>query len=430
MRFVVTVVSGPNAPLERILPTGGSLVVGRGTTAGLRLTDDQVSRLHCKFSFTPDGPDVTDLGSRNGTYVNARLITDPETLNPGDRLQVGNTVIQIQPEDPKGTARVSTATAGPQRFFCLRCGAEIPAACPKCGAVFLIPPKHMPGLVMERCLGVGGMGAVFLARQRALDRSVAAKFLVFSRGEPAQDDLRRFLREARIPANLNHKNIVSVFDIGAVHSAPPAHLLKVGHGPAKAAYMILEYVQGRDLTKVVKEEGFKNPWDAVRVAAGVAKALVAAAEMGIVHRDIKPQNVMITEAGGVKVLDFGLAKNFEETGLSGITEAGRILGTPAFMAPEQVEDSRSVDPRADIYALGATFFYMLAEKAPFAGKTVGALLRNATNEPTPRLEDFRYKMPEEISDAVYRCMQKDREKRFQTAKELLEALKKLLEGRR
>ncbi|MHC4598349.1 MAG: serine/threonine-protein kinase, partial [Planctomycetota bacterium] len=167
-------------------------------------------------------------------------------------------------------------------------------------------------------------------------------------------------------------------------------------------------------------------WDAVRIGRDVADVLDHANQHGIVHRDIKPQNIMMTKDGVVKVMDFGLAKSFEGAGLSGITAAGKTIGTPSFMAPEQIEDACFADHSADVYALGATLFYILTAKLPFSGKRPHQILDKVLSKPAPKLEKSRPDAPKALSKALARCMKKDPKERYKSAAELRDDLDGIL----
>lgn len=413
MECTFRILEGPDAGKTLSLDAGGEIVLGRSAHATCRLADGQVSRRHCRFAFGPKGLCVEDLGSSNGTFVNGTRIEGPEPVREGDVVQLGDTVIAL-----------ADASGGRRPAFCVACGNEADGShtCPR--GIFHVPMPDgaIPGLVLKAKIGTGGMGAVFLARQTSLERDVALKTMVV-RGDPPRDKVQRFLREARIPAALQHPNIVSVFNVGSFR----AHAAGDGGGVA-VAYVVMEYMQGRDLTRIVKEDGFSDWRQAVRLAVDVAGALAFTGERGVVHRDIKPQNILVTDDATVKLMDFGLAKNFEKAGLSGVTSPGVSLGTPAYMAPEQIQDALKVGPPADQYAFGATLFFMLAGRPPIVSQKVGELLRRVTSEPAPRLETLRPDVPPPIADIVARCLEKTPDARFPDAAALQRALEASLES--
>src|ERR1700722_12736346 len=208
--------------------------------------------------------------------------------------------------------------------------------------------KLFPQLEILECLGRGGMGAVYKARQPRLDRLVALKILAPEKQNDPQF-AERFEREARVLAKLNHPNIVSVFEFGEVQGR---------------FYLAMEFVDGLTLRQGV-QAGKNSPDQALELVPKICEALQYAHEQGIVHRDIKPENILLDKQGRVKIADFGIAKI---TGLEskdlGLTGAKDVMGTPHYMAPEQVEQPQTVDHRADIYSLGVVFYEMLTGELP------------------------------------------------------------------
>ncbi len=258
-------------------------------------------------------------------------------------------------------------------------------------------------------LGEGGMGAVFKARNWKLGRTVAVKLIRKERLDSAHA-VARFLREVRAAARLDHPNIVQAHDADEVHGS---HLL------------VMEYVDGTDLARHVKEHGplpVPRACDCVRQAA---LGLQHAFERGLVHRDVKPHNLLLTRTGVVKVLDMGLAR-ISQTGdgasSTSLTQEGVVMGTPDYIAPEQALDSHTVDTRADLYSLGCTFFFLLTGRVPFPGGTLLHKLNKHQYEPPPRVEALRPDVPPAIGAVVRKLMAKDPEDRFQTPAELTRAL--------
>jgi serine/threonine protein kinase len=208
--------------------------------------------------------------------------------------------------------------------------------------------KLFPQLEIQQLLGQGGMGAVYRARQPALDRWVALKILPPQTSSDA-GFADRFSREARALARLNHPNVVGVYEFGVVDGLH---------------YFIMEYVDGLSLRQV-EQAGRISPREALKIIPQICDALQYAHEEGVVHRDIKPENVMLDKKGRVKITDFGLAKilgrEAKDLRLTGATQA---LGTPHYMAPEQIEHPQAVDHRADIYSLGVVFYEILTGELP------------------------------------------------------------------
>lgn len=244
-------------------------------------------------------------------------------------------------------------------------------------------------------LGKGGMAHVYRGTDRVLDRTVAIKVLS---GKYASDDsfVTRFRREAQAAAGLNHANIVGVYDTG---------------DEGRMHYIVMEYVEGETLGDVLRREGRLDPERAAAVAAEVATALHAAHEKGLVHRDVKPGNVMIDSEGRVKVVDFGIARAAADDTL---TQTGLILGTASYLSPEQAQ-GRPVDARSDTYSLGCVMYEMLTGQAPFSGDTPVAIAYKHVNETPPRPSELEPSIPPHLDEAVTRALEKDPDARFPTA---------------
>ncbi len=242
---------------------------------------------------------------------------------------------------------------------------------------------------LNRPLGRGGMGEVFAATDLELRREVALKRLA----EPyATDDVarRRFLREAWALARVNHPNVVAVFDVGE-------------HGDRPS--FVMELLHGRSLAQRLEAEGPLPPAEAVSIARDVAAGLTAVHAGGIVHRDVKPSNVIITDDGTVKILDFGIARLDDVTRL---TRTGQAFGSPTYMSPEQLTgDGGAVDGRADLYALGCVLFEMLAGRPPFTGDEPISVSFRKVHEPPPPLDAIRPGLTPELAALVGRLLAKD-----------------------
>ncbi len=262
--------------------------------------------------------------------------------------------------------------------------------------------------LLERQLGRGGMGAVYLARDTRLDRQVAIKVLPSELSTNA--DLReRFIRETRVAASFSHPNIV------------PVHAIE--ERPGLLAF-VMGYVEGETLGARVQRGPLAIP-DAVRIIQEVAWALSYAHGRGIVHRDIKPDNVLIERVTGrALVTDFGIARTIALTPGQGLTRVGEVVGTPQFMSPEQAAGD-VVDGRSDIYSLGIVTFHALTGTLPFDAGTPTALLAMHLTQPPPLLAARRPDVPEELASAVARCLEKSPDARWPTAEALASALDRL-----
>jgi len=265
-------------------------------------------------------------------------------------------------------------------------------------------------------LGAGGMGEVYRARDTRLGRDVALKILPESFAREA-DRLHRFEQEARAVAALNHPNILAVFDIGESNGSP---------------YLVSELLDGETL-RVVLDRGAIPPRRAIDYAVQIAQGLAAAHEKGIVHRDLKPENVFVTKDARIKILDFGLAKLAQKvttatsdgaTMTSSHTAMGVVLGTASYMAPEQVRGEQ-VDARTDIFAFGAVLYEMVSGKRAFRRDTAAETMTAVLKEDPPELTDTGHPVPPILDRIVRRCLEKNPEQRFQSAKDLSFALSAL-----
>ncbi|HET6576776.1 MAG TPA: protein kinase [Gemmatimonadales bacterium] len=263
---------------------------------------------------------------------------------------------------------------------------------------------------IEGEVGRGGMGVVYRARDERLQRRVAIKVLP---PELAfQKDIReRFTREAQTAARLSHPNIVPI------HS--------VGEG-AGLVYFVMGYVDGESVAARIRRRGKLPVEEARRIMKEAADALSAAHALSIIHRDIKPDNILLEGTRGrVMVTDFGIAKALSSTSGATLTGAGVAIGTPAFMSPEQAAGEREIDGRSDVYSLGVVSFQMLTGELPFSAPTVAGILMKQITEPAPDIRTRRSDVPEDLALAVSRCLEKDPENRWPSA----DALRRSLESR-
>ncbi len=249
--------------------------------------------------------------------------------------------------------------------------------------------------VLDR-LGRGGTGSVFLAEHAVLGRRVAVKALSDAlRADPGAR--KRFVREARAAAALDHPNIVRVFDVNMTHEPP---------------YLVMEFVDGVSLQAAVARTGTFSAAEAASVGVQVADGLAQAAAVGLVHRDIKPANLLIDRRGSVKILDLGIVRFTHDDGNSRTGGADVILGTLDYLAPEQAEDSSNVDVRADLYALGATLYFLIAGHPPYTMADVRRKLEAKQTEDPPPLYALRPDVPAEFAGIIGRLMARDPDERY------------------
>ena len=263
--------------------------------------------------------------------------------------------------------------------------------------------------VRER-IGKGGMGEVYRAHDRALDRMVAMKFLLRTLASD-EDFVRRFRREARSAARLNHPNIVQVHAVD-VEARPP--------------YMVQEFVEGVSLDQMVKK-GKPMPWQqALMICGQVASALSCAHEQGIIHRDIKPGNILIERSGRARVTDFGIAKVMGQT--TNITKQQTTVGSPTYMSPEQCGVGKIV-PASDLFSLGITTFEMISGSPPFEADTTVAMIKKITSDPTPPLREIVPDLPPIVEAFVNALLAKSLDERYASAIQVVEDLQCMMNNK-
>ncbi len=264
---------------------------------------------------------------------------------------------------------------------------------------------------IERVLGAGGMGAVVLATHLQLEERVAIKFLLSSVSRQP-DMVERFLREGRTAIKIRSEHCVRVLDVGTLEGGQP--------------YMVMEYMEGRDLEATIRESGPLPVEDAIDFVLQAGEALAEAHALGTVHRDIKPANLFVTRradgTASVKVLDFGISKAAGPAGNMGMTSTQAVMGSPLYMSPEQMRSSKDVDARSDIWALGTVLYEALAGVPPFDGETVTALIIKITQDPAPPVRLRRPDVPPQLEAALLHALEKDRARRFQTMADFAAAL--------
>ena len=281
--------------------------------------------------------------------------------------------------------------------------------------------------VLEK-IGQGGMGEIYRARHLLIDKLVAIKVLHPNRGG-RRTALKRFQQEARAAASIGNLHIVDVTDYGFIEDGE--------------AFLVMEYLEGESLADAIAREGAMPAERVVVIASQILDGLGAAHEAGIVHRDLKSANVFLTRSSGddlVKLLDFGISKIFpmEQATEAGegsdlgqsptwLTDTGIMVGTPHYMAPEQAEESRGVDHRADLYSLGVILYEMLTGELPFAGTNIwNVLLKHASEEPSPpRKRRPDLSIPRDLERVVLRAMSKDPDDRYPSAQQMLGAIQDL-----
>ena len=414
--------------LGRRLTLTDELVIGRGVSGEGRLSDDlELSRSHARVSRSPGGRlTIEDLGSANGTFVNGERVRGRQVLEVGDSVQIGSTTLQLTaveqapappapvtpplpvtppiPPLPAPPPRAPLATpAAPPPAPSKRPHAPATPAADREALSSEVPLGSVfAGCRVEEVISHGDMGVVYRAEELALQRPVAIKLILpeYSRDERFRE---RFRRESRITAAIDHPNVIPIFDAG---------------DESGVLYIIMRLVEGTDMRALIAAEGRLEPRRAAHIVRQAGAALDAAHAAGMLHRDVKPSNVLLDRRDHVYLSDFGLAKPVASA--EGLTRHGTIVARAEYVAPEQILNQR-VDARADIYALGCLLFEALTGEAPFARWTDGPGALAHLDAPRPSPLDLRPDLPPEFDDVVRRAMAKDPSERYPSAGDLGQA---------
>lgn len=426
MQVTLRVESGPHSGRSFVFDQHDTFLIGRSDTAHLCLPEDRYfSRNHCILEIAPPRCYLRDLGSLNGTYVNGQKVQEAYLRN-GDRIQGGQTVLAVEVSADQFQADPRLPPTQPAIVIveCLNCGARDQAEaaspdehltflCEDCRTELRRQPQPVPGYEMVKVLGRGGMGCVMLARHQQTGEAVAIKTLL---PEVAVSDqaLRRFMREIDVAAALQHPHIVRFIDRGTNKGV---------------VYLITEFVEGADAAKLADARGGRLPYqEAVKIIAQALEALQYAHTRGYIHRDIKDQNILVTGTWPnytSKLTDFGLAKSFTQTGMSGVTMAGDVAGTFAYMPPEQIRDFRNVRPGSDIYAMGMTAYSLLTgaialDLSPRAN--VAETVKSIFEKPIIPVRHRVPEIPDSVARVIERALAKEPAGRWPSAEAMRVAL--------
>jgi len=427
MRVTLRVLAGPYHGQEFVFDQHDTFLIGRSENAHLYLPEDRFfSRHHCLLEIAPPRCFLRDLGSTNGTYVNGQRVQE-SFLKSGDRIQGGQTVLEVdvQVEQRPSEAEAPTLTKPFEiKIECANCGRRetvegsatnepMTFICEECREELKRQPQPVPGYQMIKMLGRGGMGCVMLARSEKTGRAVAIKTLL-PEVAVADQAVRRFMREIEVAAALDHPNIVRYIESGTQNGS---------------VYLVTEFVEGSDAARLADSQGGRLPYkQAIDVITQSLDALAYAHGKGYIHRDIKESNILLS--GGApnytaKLTDFGLAKSFTQSGMSGITMAGDMAGTFAYMPPEQIKDFRNVKPTSDIYAIGMTAYSLLAGGTALdvgSSGDMAATVRAIFEGQIVPLRQRAPEVPERVAEVIERALAKDPAHRWQSASAMRTAL--------
>ena len=440
MRITLTVTEGPHKGQAFVFDGHDTFLVGRSKRAHFRLPskDRFFSRIHFLVEVNPPHCRLMDMSSSNGTYVNGERVGRTD-LHDGDHIKAGQTVLEVavdvgevrsaeRPALPPPAAPAVARSSGhaalrpsllPPPTECPACGAALPPGtagevplCPACLEQSRARRQNIAGYHLVRELGRGAMGLLYLAVRRADGRPVALKTVVPAvKGDDSQ--VQRFLREANLLRELEHPHIVPFRDIGESEGV---------------LFFAMDYVHGQDAHRLVKKQGPFAVGRAATLICQLLDALAYAHGRGFVHRDVKPSNLLITEADGrerLLVADFGLAKVYQASNLSGLTMTGDVGGTIPFMAPEQITEYRAAKPPVDQYSAAAALYYLLTGSLvyDFPPGFQNQLLTILHEEVVP-IRKRKPELPEELAAVIHRGLAREPAERFAGASAMREALRK------
>ena len=376
--------TGPKKGQEYIFSEKEKVVIGRSSKNLICVEDVLMSRRHAIVYYIDEKWVVEDLDSRNGILVNNNK-KKKMVIKYGDEIQIGHTKLVFQ-KSPRG----------------------------------ILAGKTVAGYTFLEKIGQGGMGEVYRAHQKSLNRIVAIKVLIRKK---KKDDtaINNFIDEARKAGSLNHPNIIQVHDVGQT--------------PEGLVYFSMEYIDGFSLKKWILDHYQTDkplPISTLcNIFAKTAEALQYAHVMGLIHRDIKPDNIMLTNTGEVKVADLGIALKIEtESGSKGegdeMKKNSGVIGTPHYIAPEQILQ-RPADGRLDIYSLGATAYHAFSGYTVFNGKNAKEIIKAHVRVPPTPITDLNHDIPEEIGRIIMKMLEKKPSDRYHQAKDVADAFREVEE---
>jgi hypothetical protein len=425
MQVNLRVLAGPYKGRVFSFTQADTFLIGRTNDSHLYLPEDKFfSRHHCLLEITPPHCFLRDLGSTNGTFVNGRRVAEA-TLKNGDQIQGGESVLLVEVTTGEASSP-DQAVRQPSivTVECLNCGRreetqataideELTFLCEDCRVELKRLPQPIPGYDTIRVLGRGGMGCVMLGRNQKTGAAVAIKTLLpeFAVSDKA---MRRFMREMDVAAALKHDHIVSFVDRG-VHKG--------------VVYLVTEFVEGADAAKLADARDGRLPLrDTLIIISQALDALSYAHAQGYIHRDIKDQNILVSGTWPrlvAKLTDFGLAKSFTQSGMSGVTVAGEMAGTIAYMPPEQLKNFRDVKPQSDIYAVGMTAYSLLSGSLALnlgRNTSMAETIKAIFEHPSIPLKERAPELPDVVCQIVDRALVKDPSQRWQSAAAMRTAL--------
>lgn len=372
--------------------------IGRKPECELSLDNIDMSRRHCCIRLIENRYKVIDLGSRNGTYLNQNKITEAY-IKSGDVLRFGKKLYVVIGNSSKtSSVRLSIETSTQSKYG------------ESSLTDMLMGVQMGPYLIVDN-LGKGGMGVVYLAEEVETHKKYAIKIIRSSKQEEA-GVVARFHKEKHVLEKLKSPYIIQYFDAGTYNGLD---------------YIVLEYFGTGNLGEYLRANTKMSLYLSLKVICRVLDAMEVAHEQGVIHRDIKPDNILIDESFDVRVTDFGLMKNLESSRTGASTVTGVTLGTPSYMAPEQIKTAKTVTPQTDVYGIAATLYHMLSGNPPYEGVGAIEIIMKVGVLPIKSLHKCEPELPKELCDIIHKALSFELEDRYSSALQFKEQLEKFLE---
>ena len=412
MQYNLRFVKGQNIGRSVLVAENQRLVLGRSRETNVTFHDPLVSRQHCELANSDGCLSLFDLKSWNGTYVNGVRIMRPTNLQEGDRVSIGKNLFEVRSHN-------ASQINDKEKPFCPERSTQ-EGWRPEKGLPDSKPISHRshpqndtnyhadgshswsPNMVSEyhitEKIGEGSVGMVFSAIRTGDKKKVALKII-----DPAyiskESGAKRFFRAVELCKDIKHPNVIRIYDAGE----------------SEGVYFIaMEYIGGKEVGAIISQYKHVAVPTTLQIGIQITAALQYAYERSIVHRDIKPRNIMVNPRGIAKLVDFGLAKRLYRPMQSVITAPGEALGTLAYMPPEQIDNAIKADHRSDIYSLGATMYHMLTGSHPFSEGTFAEFVSAIMERIPDRVDNLSSNIPEELANIIEKSMEKDPEDRYQS----------------
>lgn len=401
----LVVIAGPATGTVYDLDDGAVLVIGRGSDSDTQIDDPRMSRIHCRVMVDGGAVRVADAGSSSGTHVAGEKV-DQRQLEPGDELLVGTTRMRYELEG---------AASGNQEQETMAPTAPVPdvPSASSAPALTELAGEDFRGYRLDKILATGNTGIIYQGMDTKEDRPCAIKVMPpsFASDEEQQ---ARFVRAMKTMMPIKHDHIVEIYNAGRT-------------GPF--CWVAMQLIEGESLSEIILRIGVEGMLDwreAWRVAVQIARGLHEASKHQVIHRNLTPNNILRRKSDRACLIgDLMLAKALEGSLAVQITRPGQMIGEIPYMSPERTRGQDDVDTRSDIYGLGATIYALLTGRPPVEGNSLPELVQKAREEVPPQPKDFQLAIEDAFQDVVMRMLEKDPDRRYQTADQLLRELHRI-----